>query len=76
MKILNEIEQALQRIETDIAHVITLRKHHAQEDAGHIFADVDNKMARLKGWVEDVKNALHAGKAKIEHIGQDIRADI
>ena len=76
MKILNEIEQALARIEADIAHVIELRKQPVEEDAKHIFAGVDHKIAGLKGWVEDVKEALHAGKAKIKTIGQDIRADI
>ena len=76
MKILSEIEQTLARIEADIAHVVALRKQHIEEDTGHIFAEVDNKISGLKGWVEDIKNAIHTSKAKIERIGQDIRADI
>lgn len=65
MHILHDIEQTIARIETDIEHVIHLRRHHLQAECAALFSEVDNKIVGLKGWVEDVKQALHAGMEKL-----------
>lgn len=58
MAILHDIEQILARIETDIGHVVALRKQYIATEAEHIFSNADNKINGLKAWVMDIRQAL------------------
>jgi len=76
MSILHDIEQTIRRIEADISHMVALRKQHMQTETAHVLSEVDNKIAGLKGWVEDIKQALHAGAAKIDKTAAEVKAEI
>jgi hypothetical protein len=60
MNFLHEIEQAILRIEGDIRQIVELRKQHMQTETAHVLSEVDNKIAGLKGWLEDIKEAIYA----------------
>ncbi len=65
MSILHDIEQTIGRIEADIGHMVALRRQHMQTESAHVLSEVDNKIAGLKGWVEDIRQALHDGVKKL-----------
>ncbi len=61
MKLLNEIEQAIVRVEGELEHIVELRKQHMQTETAHILSEVDNKINGLKAWLEDIKQAIYTG---------------
>jgi len=65
MKLLNEIEKTIARIESDLTHIVELRKQHIQTETAHILSEVDNKIGGLKAWLEDIKQAIYAGLRKL-----------
>lgn len=60
MKFLHEIEQVILRIEGDIRQIVELRKQHMQTETAHVLSEVDNKIAGLRAWLEDIKEAIYA----------------
>jgi hypothetical protein len=65
MKFLHEIENAILRIENDIKQIVELRKQQIQTETAQALSEVDNKIAGLKGWLEDIKEAVYADIRKI-----------
>ena len=60
MKLLHDIEQAITRIEGDIGQIVQLRRQHMKTETAHVLSEVDNKIAGLHAWLEDIKEAIHA----------------